>query len=328
MRRTVSSMVTADAGDPHERSLWKVAAAGLLVLAAVLCIGTLAFGLRYAQDQTQVQTLSGQLLTEQSRIQSLSSELRGVSAESNLAVRDAGAADNSLCMSVTNSGAENITVYASGVTVLAPNGSRYWPGPGHQVTFYVFPYSLPFTDYPECLPAHPPGGRDSPGNRTSATLSPGEEVWIGVTDASLEGLGPSGNYILLLSNVTSVDGKGVAVEPIWIPWTAPSPRGLFLTSYNISASGREGYDYPFFLLNNSSQFVYMENVTLSYGSTTCTSSSSENKAIFQNMGLAWEWSYTGGDPCPNSPAQPGTPYSGSVTLSSGRVLRFGGVFSG
>ena len=122
-----------------------------------------------------------------------------------------GFGGSDICLQLTDVGSQSLAVPAAGVKVIGPNGSQYYPMPGHQVTFFVFSAN-------KCL------GTAGPGNQTSPTVPSGGSIWIVVTDTSLKGLGPSGNYILIFNGVTETSGKHVVVDPVWISWTAPTTK--------------------------------------------------------------------------------------------------------
>ena len=80
-----------------------------------------------------------------------------------------------------------------------------------------------------------------------------------------------------------------------------------------------------FINNNSNVPIYITGASLSYAGGGC-SISFPPKPMYQGEGWAIQWSYTGGNPCPNLMAKNGASYTGLVNLSDGRQIPFSGTF--
>lgn len=213
--------------EPKASRNWKKSTIGLVCLVILLLVGTIGFGLLYNQDQDSIRTLTRQVDSLQFAAQSLNSLFSSLQTEeanqtSYLSLYEknfpvlrpvlTGLGGSDICLELTDVSPQALIVPASGVKVIGPNGSQYFPTPGHQITFSVFSTN-------ECL------GSTIPGNQTSATVPSGGTIWIVISDTSLEGLGASGNYILTFNGVTNTSGAHITVDPVWISWTAPSTGG-------------------------------------------------------------------------------------------------------
>lgn len=304
---------------------WKGSTVALAIFVIVLLIGTAGLGYLYLQDQSRIQSLSTQITNLQNQLDNLNSRLSNLEGqnsalsnqlslyEKNFPVLKASYTCNAgmgIAVTLTNVGNQSVVVPASGVRILAPNGTQAFPTPGNHMTFYVFSDN-------ECL------GATSPGNQTTVTVPAGGTRYIEVTDTSLAGLGQTGNYILTFANVTTTNNQRVLVSPVWISWTALFPYGIVLGYVSFPASGQEGM---VFITNNSPNFVYLDSASLAYGSSSCSVSASPPPSLSQGEGRAWQWWYSNGDPCPNSPASAGESFSGLVALSDGHEIAFNGAF--
>jgi outer membrane murein-binding lipoprotein Lpp len=305
---------------------WKASTVALAALFLVFLVISGGLGYLYLQDQSKIQSLSSQLDSVEAQVQNLNSQVSNLNAEnaglsSRLSLYESSFpllkaawtcnGGSGIAFELTNVGNQSITVPASGVRVLAPNGTQYMPTPGHQVTFYVYSSGT-------CV-----GGLSTPGTQTSVVVPAGGNAWIEITDTSLLGLGASGNYIVTFDHVTTSDGKGVSVDPVWIGWTQPTPAGIVLGYVTFPATGQQGL---VFLTNNSPYFLYLTGASLTYAGASCSVSVTPPWPFGQDSGRAWQWGYSNGDPCPGSPASPGEQFAGYVVVSNEEQVAFSGTF--
>lgn len=260
-----------------------------------------------SHDTTEIDNLNSQISSDATEISQLSLYQKTFPVLQASYTCDAGMG---LGVTLTNVGNQSIVVPAFGVKVIAPNGTQDLPTPGTHMSFYVFGQS-------QCL------GTTSPGNQTAITVPAGGTRYVEVTDSSLAQIGQTGNYILTFANVTTTSNQSVTASPVWISWVEPSPAGFVLGQVSFPATGQEGY---VFITNDGPNFVYVNGVSLSYGGSGCSQSVTPPKDLPQGAGLSFQWTYSNGDPCPNSPASVGEAFSGFVTLTNGHQIAFNGAF--
>ena len=312
--------------DIEERRGWRASTVVFAALFAVFLVLSGGLGYLYYQNQSKIQSLSTQLGSTEAQVQNLNSQVSNLDASNSVLIDQLSLYKSSfpllkaawLCdggsttaFELTNVGNKSIIVPASGVRVLAPNGTQYMPTPGHQVTLYVHSSGT-------CS-----GGLSSPGTQTSVVVPAGGNAWIEITDTSLLGLGASGNYIVTFDHVTTSDGKGISVDPVWISWTQPSPPGIVLGYVTFPATDQQGL---VFLTNNSPYFLYLTGASLTYAGTTCSVTVTPPWPFALESGRAWQWGYSSGDPCPGTAASTGESFSGYVTISNGQQIAFTGTF--
>jgi len=313
--------------EPAKRRRWSgflVAMVGLVIL---LMAGMISLGILDQQEQSKIQTLSSQVSYAQTQLSNLQSQNSNLQARisnqstyitqyekmfSILMIAWTCTSDSDLILTLTNFGSQAVVVPASGVKILAPNGSTYLPTPAIQITFHVFNANV-------CLA--PPS--ISATTQTSVTVPPRGEASMSIAEASLLWIAPSGNYVITFSGVTTASGGQVSVNPLLISWAGPVPSRISISYNRFSISGPAG---TIFLQNKGWGIAQPYQATLSYGNVSCSENYFPTPYIAPGSGQALMWSYSSGDPCPNTQATSGEAYSGTVLFSSGTELLYTGTF--
>jgi len=316
--------------EPAKRSRWSGAPVVMIALVVLLLVGTISLGAIYQQEQSKIQTLSSQVSDFQTQLSNLQSQNSNLQAQnSNLStylnnyektfpllnVASTCYQDSLPILTLTNFGSQPVTVPASGVKVLAPNGSTYLPTPVTQPTFLVFNTDI-------CLLP----SSFSSTTQTSITVPPRGEEWIEISELSLLWLAPHGNYVITFSGVTTTSGGQVSVSPLLVSWTGPPLVSISYTRF--TASGLTGMIF----IQNNVQYedaaVQPYQVTLSYGNASCSENYYPPPSIAPGSGYALTWTYSSGYPCPNTQATSGEAFSGNVMFSYGLNGTFELLFTG
>ena len=293
----------------------------------ILLAGAISLSGLYLREQSKVQTLSSQVSEVQTQLSNLQSENSNLQSQnSNLSTYlsqyektfpvlyvtwACGSASDPI-LALTNFGSQNITVPVSGVTVVGPNGSTYLPTPAVQLTFSVFNYDL-------CI--SPPMSIPLQSNQTSVTVPSEGEAWIQIDELSLLWIAPPGNYVITFSGVTTVSGGQISVDPLPIIWTGPSTLSISYTRFTVSGPTGEIF------VRDSSLFAAQPyQATLSYGGASCSVNFTPPPSIAPGSGQELMWTYSSGNPCPNTQAKSGEAYAGSVVFSTGFELLYNGTF--
>ena len=294
---------------------------------AILLKGVILLSGLYLQEQSEVQTLSSQVTKLQTQLSNLRSENSNLQSQnSNLStslsqyektfsalnVAWTCTFGSELILTLTNFGSQNVTVPASGVTVVGPNGSTYLPTPAVQLTFSVFNHNL-------CI--SPPTSILLQSKQTSVTVPPEGEAWLQINELSLLWIAPPGNYVITFLGVTTANGGRVSVDPLPISWTGPPTLSISYTRFTVSGPTGE-----IFIQDGSLFAAQPYQATLSYGGASCSENYSPPPSIAPGSGLGLAWSYQGGNPCPNTQAMSGQQYSGSVIFFTGFELLYTGTF--
>jgi outer membrane murein-binding lipoprotein Lpp len=315
--------------EPPRQRQWSGSLVGMVTVVILLLAGMVSLGIVYEQDQSKIQTLSSQvsdIQTQLSNLQSRNSNLQAQNSnlstylsqyEKTIPLLNVASTCNPSdpILTLTNFGSQPVTVPASGVKVLSPNGATYLPTPGTRLTFQVFSTDICI------LPS-----LSSSTSRTSVTVPPGGEAWISIDELSLLWLAPQGNYVITFSGVTTASGGQVSVSPLLVSWTGPPVVSISYTSF--TASGPTGQIF----IQNNEQYedatVQPYQVTLSYGNASCSESYYPPPFIAPRSGYALTWTYSSGYPCPNTQATNGEAFSGNVMFSYGLNGTFELLFTG
>ncbi len=177
-----------------------------------------------ANQQSQIATLHDQNATLHNQIASLQSQLENLNSRmSNLAASLLSAYEkNSSVLKVsqtctaglfplggislifTNFGNESVIVPASGVKIIAPNGTQAFPTLGKSIAFYGFPSKS------TCDSVFTPIVLQS-----TVTVPAGGTAWIDIGEPYIS----NGYYILTFANVITATNQQVSVNPVWINYS-------------------------------------------------------------------------------------------------------------